>query len=64
MLELLGDDEMLLIEDAEMASQVSDAELSSVQALGDRHLKLTKMVEKIEEVVKKIKEAVDKVAFK
>ena len=57
MSEILGSDEMFLIEDAELASQVSDEQLESVQKLGDRHLQLNNLAEKLEEQLKKVKEA-------
>ena len=60
--DILGEDEMFLVEDAEMASNVSDSQLSSVQELGNRQLKLEQLIDRLEETVKRAKEAKNRIA--
>lgn len=62
LLDILGEDEMFLIEDAEMASQISDDDLQSVQDLGNRQLKLERQLEQLDEVTKKVKEAMRRIS--
>ena len=54
--DILGADDMFLLEDAELTSQVSDSQLESVQALGNQHLKINQAIDRCEEVLKNLKE--------
>ncbi len=58
----IGEDELFLLEDAELASNVSDGQLNSVQELGNRQLKLEQLIDRLEEAVKDAKEAKRKIA--